>query len=307
MKTARICSQCGKENTADKRFCVECGARLPDERTTQGGDEGAVSPQELIDLMQQIVDRSAPDLGDAAQEERIARLVHMGPAAVPAAIGAVWSAIRYGDRDPSRLQNVGLLCEAIGRMGGDKAYAALARLATQESTVSGYAHVRAGAVRGLGHLGDRRAEPLLAAALDQDRGPGAAAEIPDRPQVEGVESAGPGHEAAASEHVESAPRSSPASETIDAWVWIAIAGALLYVGLVILVFFVPEIPFCVGSAMLIPTVIGLILARGSGPSFFERHPSGCMWILASLAGGLILYGLLWLFQRSFFLHALETF
>ena len=181
MNSGKICPQCGKNNLVDKRFCVECGARLRDKGVALAGDQEMTPPtheqreacqkavfshQEVIGLLQQIADPAAPAGGNAPQEELVARLVRMGPEAVPAAAGAIWAAIRYGERDPSRFRNAGLLCEAIGRMGGSKAFDALARFATQESTATGYPHVRAGAIRGLAHLDDRRAEPLLVAALN---------------------------------------------------------------------------------------------------------------------------------------------
>ena len=111
----------------------------------------------------------------------------------------------------------------------------------------------------------------------------------------------------ASAGVGSAVSDSSAEKKARALAWFGIAEAVIYVGLIVLVFFIPQIPFCVGTAMLLPGVLGLVLAKAEGSAFFDQHPIGCMWMLASLVGGLVLYGLLWLFQRPFFLSALETF
>ena len=169
MNLDKICPQCGKNNPVDKRFCVECGARLQDRDVALAGDQETTSlaheQAQVIDLVQQITDPAAGTDGNVPQEEGIARLVQMGPEAVPAVADAVWAAIRDGERDPSGIGNVGLLCEAIGRMGGNKAFDVLARFAVLESTTAEYAHIRAGAIRGLAHLDDRRAGPLLVAAL----------------------------------------------------------------------------------------------------------------------------------------------
>jgi hypothetical protein len=217
-------------------------------------------------------------------------------------------------------------------MGGEKAFDALARFVTHESTVAGYARVRAGALRGLGYLDDRRAESVIVPALEdpdamvRDAAAWALEQIhpsnaalqskesihgavqetttSDQPaEPRGIESAGQQVETVASAAAKSS--ASVAEKKASAIVWLGIAGAVAYVGMIVLVFFVPQIPFGVGTLMLLPGVLGLILARG-GSRFFDRHPSGCMWIVASLVGGLILYGLLWLFQRSFFLSALES-
>jgi len=346
----KTCPQCGKNNLEGKRFCVECGARLDKSVAPVGGKETPstdqvgqearqqviFSHQDVIGLLQQIVDSNTSEDERALQEQRIARLVQMGQTAVPATVGAIWSTIRYGDHEPSRLQRAGLLCEAIGRMGGEKAFDALARFATHESTVAGYAHVRAGALRGLGCLDDRRAEPVIAVALEdpdvviRDAAAWALKRVRSSSAVPLSEGGVPRviEEVAAPDQPDKAPTvesvSSPDEVTIAAEVgsaasdnsmekkgrsiaWLGIAGAVVYVGLIVLVFFVPQIPFGIATLMLLPGVLGLILARGGGSSFFDRHPAGCMWMLASVVGGLILYGLLWLFQRPFFLGALESF
>jgi hypothetical protein len=62
----------------------------------------------------------------------------------------------------STFENAGLLCEAIGKIGGPTAFDALARFALQESRSSEYSLVRKGAVRGLAHLRDPRAAAVLA-------------------------------------------------------------------------------------------------------------------------------------------------
>jgi hypothetical protein len=291
--------------------------------------------QETIGLLQQIADHAGPAQGDASQEERLARLVRMGPAAVPAAVGAVWSVLRYGGHDAPRLENAGRLCEAIGRMGSDKALEALAGFATRESSTPAYQHVRVGAIRGLGHLNDQRAGQTLRGLLeDPDAqireaaglalGAGRSVEVPgqrDAAQAAATDGraqvtlpAGPpnggsaAQAATANEKVQAAGAGGEgaAKKPIGLATWIGVGGAVVYVVLVALVFFVPQVPFCAGSAMLLPTVIGLILMK-MGTRGYIKGETGCMLILASTIGGLILYGLLWLFQRQFLLNALESF
>jgi hypothetical protein len=54
-----------------------------------------------------------------------------------------------------------VLCEVIGKIGGDDAFGILSSLLTREVQAWEYETVRLGAARGLGFLGDRRAMPLL--------------------------------------------------------------------------------------------------------------------------------------------------
>jgi len=149
----RTCPQCGKNNEPGKRYCVECGASLT---------ENVAAYQEAIRLLQTVTDHpGSPD--DPDQEERIGRLIGMGPGVVPTIAGAIWSAARYGT-GAYQVQNAGLLCEALGRIGGDKAFDALTRFASLDPGAVADRTIRLGAIRGLGLLGDPRAEQTLASA-----------------------------------------------------------------------------------------------------------------------------------------------
>lgn len=96
------------------------------------------------------------------QDLQIDKLVSLGPDVIPEIESAIWSIIRYGDAG-HKFNNGGLLCEAIGKIGGDKTFDILSQFAIQDSNVAEYWHIRFGAVRGLAYLSvnDIRASEIL--------------------------------------------------------------------------------------------------------------------------------------------------
>jgi hypothetical protein len=82
-----------------------------------------------------------------------------------------------------------------------------------------------------------------------------------------------------------------------------IAVLAAYVALIVLVFFQPTIPLWAGTLMVAPTPIFLILSRiflDSLKSDDRGWGVGCGIALGLLPGGLLLLGLVWLFQREAF-------
>ena len=90
--------------------------------------------------------------GAKTQALRITVLVRFGPDAIPIIESVIQRVARYGDCI-AVFENAGLLCEAIGKIGGQKASEVLSRLATQPSDIAEYRYIRAGAEKGLAGLG----------------------------------------------------------------------------------------------------------------------------------------------------------
>lgn len=151
-------------------------------------------------------------------------------------------------------------------------------------------------IQALGEIGDDRAIPPLTAAL-RDPGaavPQAAAQALERLGVpaETIQSV------VAGERQKAVTRSSVQMAAILTGIVLLIGG---YVTLIVLVFSQPTIPLWAGTLMVAPTPIGLILARIQGRGLKQDSWAwklGCGIALGLLPGGLLLLGLVWLFQRE---------
>lgn len=102
-------------------------------------------------LLTEVRNHVALFIEDKSQQERIDRLVSLGSDVIPQIESTIWNIIRYGDTI-AQFENASLLCEAIGKIGGDNAFNVLSRFATQDSNIAEYSYVRAGAARGLAYL-----------------------------------------------------------------------------------------------------------------------------------------------------------
>jgi hypothetical protein len=104
-------------------------------------------------LLREIIDEAVVTLeGARAQDERIAALARFEPDAIPI-IESVIQGVAMKGSSTAAFENAGLLCEAIGKIGGQRAYEILSRLATQPSNIAEYRYIRASAEKGLAHLG----------------------------------------------------------------------------------------------------------------------------------------------------------
>lgn len=115
------------------------------------------NPQKLIS---QIVDDESILLGDRSQKDRLDKLVGIGINAVPDVISAIQNVLLFGKSD-MQFKNAGLLCETIGKIGGENCFEQLKEYVFTNSKIFEYHYVRDGAIRGLGHLRDQRAIPIL--------------------------------------------------------------------------------------------------------------------------------------------------
>lgn len=94
---------------------------------------------------------SADDYLWPERDELLQELIGLGQRAAP----AIEAAIDAGLRSPTsafEYENMGLLCEALGRVGGPRALDTLAAITVQPSNIFEFRHLREGAIRGLGHL-----------------------------------------------------------------------------------------------------------------------------------------------------------
>lgn len=85
------------------------------------------------------------------QAERITVLTRLGLQAIPEIESAIRHGTKYGS-SISEFENAGLLCEAIGKIGGPRATEILSQFATQESNIAEYRYIRSGAKKGLAYL-----------------------------------------------------------------------------------------------------------------------------------------------------------
>jgi len=94
-----------------------------------------------------------PLTGDDWHEhaDLLQELVRLGKAAEPAIEAAIDAGFR-SPKDGFEYENMGLLCEALGKVGGPRALDILAAIAVEPSNVFEFRHLREGAIRGLGHL-----------------------------------------------------------------------------------------------------------------------------------------------------------
>lgn len=107
-------------------------------------------------LLLEIINKTILTVNDNnCQNEQISQLIKLGPEIVPEIDDAIQYVIQHGDHIWA-FKNAGLLCETIGKIGGDKAYGILTSLVTQESDIYEYNYIREGAIQGLSHLKDQR-------------------------------------------------------------------------------------------------------------------------------------------------------
>lgn len=130
------------------------------QRDQQHAQEAAPD-RDVTNLLREIIDHVSLVAADTSQEDKIAKLVSLGPSVIPE-IESTVRTILYGD-SVSKFKNGGLLCQAIGRIGGEAAFDILRQFATQESNIYEYQYIRADAARGLAYLSvsDNRASGLL--------------------------------------------------------------------------------------------------------------------------------------------------
>jgi hypothetical protein len=104
-------------------------------------------------LLREIVSKPVVTLEqDSEKKKQISQIVRLGPSVIPAIKSIIENEIKPGTGS-STFENAGLLCEAIGKIGGPDAADVLSRFATQESNMAEYRHIRAGAKKGLSLLG----------------------------------------------------------------------------------------------------------------------------------------------------------
>lgn len=90
-------------------------------------------------------------LGDTSQDERIERLVKIGESAIVPIKKSIIQAIPLA-RSIGEFENMGLLCEAIGKIGGEDAFESLRYFASLDSNIFEYKFVRIGAIKGLSNI-----------------------------------------------------------------------------------------------------------------------------------------------------------
>jgi hypothetical protein len=100
------------------------------------------------------------------QKDLFDQLVRLGTTAIPA-IESALDAGRQTAHFRHVFENMGLLCEALGRIGGARAFEILAACATAPSNIIEYSHVREGAIRGLGFVDAPGVISLLRQLLSQ--------------------------------------------------------------------------------------------------------------------------------------------
>jgi tetratricopeptide (TPR) repeat protein len=98
---------------------------------------------------------------DSKQEARIEKVIGLGQGIVHDMKMAIVS-LKAGD-NAAKFENAGLLCEAIGKIGGEKAFGILKEFSMITSNIDEYKYIRKGAARGLAYLSrvDARADELL--------------------------------------------------------------------------------------------------------------------------------------------------
>jgi len=88
---------------------------------------------------------------DEIEQERLEKLINLGPDVIPLAASAIESSI--GSHAGHEYNHAGQLCTAIGRIGGQAASDLLLKYFSLETHIWEYELIRAGAARGLGYLG----------------------------------------------------------------------------------------------------------------------------------------------------------
>lgn len=94
------------------------------------------------------------------RDELLQDLVGLGQRASPAIEAALDAGLRSVNSG-FEYENMGLLCEALGKVGGPRALDILAAIAVEPSNVFEFRHLREGAIRGLGHLDEPGVVSLL--------------------------------------------------------------------------------------------------------------------------------------------------
>lgn len=112
-----------------------------------------LNQEDINSLLNEIISDDNFITGDKSQDERIERLVKMGETAVY----PIKETINYSfssSRSRHEFENMGLLCEAIGKIGGESAFESLKYFANLNSNIFEYKFIRIGAIKGLSYLDD---------------------------------------------------------------------------------------------------------------------------------------------------------
>jgi len=114
---------------------------------------GPQGPSNVDSLLSAIMEHAPILIGDTSQEERLAKLSSLGPSIVPNIDSAIERFIdTQGEHSTSHYQNAGMLCEMMGKLGGEEALGRLSRYANATSNIWEYKYIREGAKRGLASL-----------------------------------------------------------------------------------------------------------------------------------------------------------
>ncbi len=139
----------------DKLFGIFHKAKNTEESEKDKIQEFRTENINVTNLIREIMEGS----NLTSHEKKIDRLISLGMKVTNEVESAISSVERYKSKD--KFKNAGLLCEAIGKIGGEKAFDLLKHFATDTSIILECTYIRNGAIRGFAHLGDQRAIPLL--------------------------------------------------------------------------------------------------------------------------------------------------
>ena len=107
-----------------------------------------ITSENISNVLKEIIDHVSLVPGtEQKQDKRIAELINIGPDALEQIRSAILS-VNFGD-NIAKYENAGLLCQAIGKIGGDEAFDILNSFATRPSDIMEYKYIREGAVKGL--------------------------------------------------------------------------------------------------------------------------------------------------------------
>jgi hypothetical protein len=114
---------------------------------------GPQDPSNVDSLLSAIIEHVRIIAGDTSQEERLAKLSSLGPSIVPNIDSAIERCIAtQGEHTTHQYQNAEMLCEVMGKLGGEEALSSLSRYANADSNIWEYKYIREGAERGLASL-----------------------------------------------------------------------------------------------------------------------------------------------------------
>ena len=123
---------------------------VADETNTQAiQEENREAPHKLARRFLDLCPLTADDWLE--HEDLLQELVRRGKSAAPAIESALDAGLRSA-QGGFEYENMGLLCEAFGKVGGSRAMDVLSAIAVAPSNIAEYRYLREGAIRGLGHV-----------------------------------------------------------------------------------------------------------------------------------------------------------